>query len=276
MLRSILVGLDGSANGDSALELAVIWAGRYDTMLVGMTCVDEPGLHGVEEALAGEAYFEPLNASLLAEAGTRVDGILSRAAIRCAGAGVAFKPLADVGPPFAAILEEAQRFDLIMIGQQTHFQFGRESEPDVTLSRVLADSPRPVVVVPRRAGDGDSVIVAYDGSLQAARALFAYEATGLGRGRETRVVSVAAVRKDAARRADRAVEYLKSHGLDAVSAPMDTRRSPAEVLLGTIRADNPGLVVMGAYGQPALREFFLGSTTRTLLDQCPTPMFLFH
>ena len=35
-----------------------------------------------------------------------------------------------------------------MLGQQTHFRFGWEKEPDATLTRVLADTPRPVVAVP--------------------------------------------------------------------------------------------------------------------------------
>jgi nucleotide-binding universal stress UspA family protein len=33
---------------------------------------------------------------------------------------------------------------------------------------------------------------------------------------------------------------------------------------------------MGAYGQPVLREFFLGSTTRTMLEKSPVPTLLYH
>jgi nucleotide-binding universal stress UspA family protein len=33
---------------------------------------------------------------------------------------------------------------------------------------------------------------------------------------------------------------------------------------------------MGAYGQPVLREFFVGSVTRTALGECPIPLFLYH
>ena len=36
-------------------------------------------------------------------------------------------------------------------------------------------SSRPVVAVPREPPEGESVLVAYDGSLQAARALAAFE-----------------------------------------------------------------------------------------------------
>ena len=39
---------------------------------------------------------------------------------------------------------------------------------------------------------------------------------------------------------------------------------------------NASLFVMGAYGQPALREFFLGSVTRTLLEEASVPLFLSH
>jgi len=33
---------------------------------------------------------------------------------------------------------------------------------------------------------------------------------------------------------------------------------------------------MGGYGQPTLREFFIGSVTRNLLAQSPVPLFLYH
>jgi nucleotide-binding universal stress UspA family protein len=73
-----------------------------------------------------------------------------------------------------------------------------------------------------------------------------------------------------------AIEYLKSHGLDAIAYPVGSDRSPADVILGMVRVCNPGVVVIGAYGQPVLREFFLGSTTRTMLEGCPAPLFLYH
>ncbi len=276
MLRTILVGLDGSEHGESALGRAIRWAERLDAMVIGMGCVDEPGLHDPVEYLVGKGYFEGINASLLSDMRRRVDEVHSRAALRCAEAGVAFKALEDVGTPYVQILMEAQRFDLIMLGRETHFRFGSEQVPDVTLSNVLADSPRPLVAVPDDPDDGESVVVAYDGSLQAARALYAFEASGLGQGREVHVVSLADDQKDAARRADRAVEFLKSHKLNALPYPLGSARPPADVLLEMIRLFDPGLLVMGAYGKPVLRDFFLGSTTRTMLEKSTVPLFLYH
>ncbi len=276
MLRSILVGLDGSANSDSALELGIRWARQFDALLVGLGVVDEPGLHGPEEYLVGEAFFRGLNKDLLADARRGVEGALGRAAVRCAEAGVAFKELESVGTPYVQILMEAQRYDLIVLGHHTHFRFGSGDEPDVTLSRVLADSPRPVVAVPGVLGDGEAAVVAYDGSLQAARALAAFEATGLGQGRQVHVLSIAEDSLEAARRAERAVDFLRMHGVIAEPLARAFGHPPAEVILETVQMRDAGLLVMGAYGQPVLREFFLGSTTRTILEKCPVPVFLYH
>lgn len=277
MLRSILVGLDGSEHSDSALELGIRWAKRFDAMLVGIGIVDEPGIHGPEEFWAGEAYFRSINKGLLADTRRDVERSMSRYTRRCVEAGVAFKGLEDVGTPYVQILLEAQRYDLIVMGHHTHFQFGTGDEPDVTLSKILAECPRPVVSVPDGSGrGGEAVLVAYDGSLQAARALAAFESSGLGQGREVHVVSVADSKEDAARRSERAIEFLGFHQIKAEPWPVESDKPPAEVILETVRMVDAGLLVMGAYGQPVLREFFLGSVTRNVLENSPVPVYLYH
>lgn len=276
MLRSILVGLDGSRSSQAALELAIRWTKRFDALLVGLGVVDEPGLHGSEEALVGKAFFAELNTSLVAESRRLVERSLGQFSIRCAKAGIAFKELENIGTPYVQILMESQRYDVIMLGQQTHFEFGWSDESDETLAKVLAESPRPVVAVPDQLGSGESVVIAYDGSLQAARALSAFVAAGLGQDRDVAVVSVDREHKEAARRADRAIDYLHAHEVRAVPHVIATPSAPVQVVLEWARKPETGLVVMGAYGQPILREFFLGSVTRTLLKESPVPMFLFH
>jgi hypothetical protein len=62
--------------------------------------------------------------------------------------------------------------------------------PGETLTKVLPNCPRPVVIVPNGPSTGDAIVIAYDGSLQAARTLHAFEATGLGAAREVHVVTI--------------------------------------------------------------------------------------
>lgn len=274
MLRTILIGIDGSQQGDVALELAMRWARRFDARLVGIGCIDDPRLDVPERHVVGRSLLERFDAGPVTEMRDRIEQALATAADRCAKSGVVFEPREVVGAPDVQITKEAERQDLIVLARDTHFRFGWHDQPDPTLSQVLARTPRPVVAVPRPLVGGDTVLVAYDGSLQAARALASFEASGLGQGCQIRAVTVANREPDAARRAARAVAFLKSHGLDATPEPIASGQSPAAVILEVIQFRDPDLVVMGAYGQPILREFFIGSTTRAMLQECPVPMFL--
>lgn len=279
MLRSLMATLDPSEASEAVLERAIGWARRFEALVVGMTIVDEPGLHGPEELIAGESYFRKINEGLLDDLRRGAEQTLARAARRCAEAGVAFKPLEDFGSPAASILAEVQRYDLVLLGRRTHFRAGYESEPDGTALRVLRSSPRPVVIVPETSppapADGP-VVVGYDGSDQAAAAVGGLVATGLGRDRAVHVVAVGPDRLDAGRRAERGIDYLKSHGLAAEMEVVVDDGPPGAVLLERARALGAGLLVMGPCGKPVLRELLLGSTTRGVLAASPIPLFLHH
>jgi nucleotide-binding universal stress UspA family protein len=279
MLKSLLIGLDGSVDSRSVLELGVRWAKRFGALAVGLAVVDEPGIRISEGVLfAGDQHWYRTDpeAVLLTQSRQRVEQSLKQFAQRCGESGVTCKTLEDVGTPFVQVLMEAQCYDLILLGQQTHFDYGWEGQADETLGKVLQDSPRPVVAVPRSLGEDEAVVIAYDGSPQAARAVYAFEASGLGDSRAVHVVSVASDSKDAARLAYRAVRFLRLHGIEAEPHPVGTSESTAEVILSKLDDLDAGLLVMGAYGQPVLREFFLGSVTRTVLKESPVPVFCYH
>jgi nucleotide-binding universal stress UspA family protein len=274
MLRTMLVGVDGTASGERALELAMRWAGPAEAMVVGLGIVDEPGLHGPEEILVGERFFAPVNAALLQQSRHKVDKILDRCTLRCAERGVAFKPLEDVGVPHEAIVAESQRYDLVLLGLETHFRQGWESTPDDTFQMVLAGCPRPVVGVTANPLESGPILVAYDGSVQAARALSAFVVRGIGRDEPLHVLSVARQRREAALTADRAIDFLTHHRRPATAIAVESSQGPGEVILDTLHRGRYSLLVMGALGQPRIREFFLGSTTRSVLKGAGCPIFL--
>lgn len=68
MLRSILIGLDGSEDGGSARELALRWARQWDALLIGVTVVDEPGILSSGPALFEEGWHRSAAAPLVVEA----------------------------------------------------------------------------------------------------------------------------------------------------------------------------------------------------------------
>ena len=192
MLRSILVGLDGSPNSRSAVDLGIGWAQKFDATLVGLGVIDEPTIRKPEPApIGGGSFKKHRDEALVADARQKVEQFLEDFALRCSAAGVAYKVLRDVGLPDEQISLESQCYDILLLGKQTYFQFETHRGPDDMLTTLLKDSPRPIVTVPEQLGRGDSIVVAYDGSLQAARTLQAFQSLRLGKDREVHVVSVA-------------------------------------------------------------------------------------
>jgi nucleotide-binding universal stress UspA family protein len=280
----MLVGLDGSDHSTSAIEVGIYLARKTGALLVGLGVVEEPTIRHTEPRLlaAGVPYAEPVfYRERISSARCEVEKFLSDFRLRCSNGGVACKVLEDEGMPHEPIELQAQRYDLILLGQQTRFHFETHEGYDDTVRRVLKSSPRPVITVPARSnfkpGDpGRTVLVAYDGSLQAARALQAFEASGLANLLPTIVVSVSTEQFEASRAAERAIEFLRFHDIQAKPYPITTHRAAAPVLLEAAHAHDSVLIVMGVYGQHTLREFFLGSVTRSMLAESPVPLFLYH
>jgi nucleotide-binding universal stress UspA family protein len=277
MLKGILVGLDGSAFSDSAVTLALRWAKAAGAVLAGQTVIDRPGLSVPASVPPGSGFIRMFpDDKKLAETKTRIDNYLTRFAHRCEEAGVKSRAVGEVGDPAGAILAQAQRYDLILLGLETRFRALPDGSPCDTLDKVLLSPPRPVVAVPAELGEGNTAVIGYDGSLQAARTLAAYVATGLATSYENVVVTIHEDYEEAARTTEAAVDYLALHGVSVKALPVETRLDPAAVLLSRAGEYKAGLVVMGAFGHSTLREYFFGSTTRGVLRDSKVPVMLYH
>lgn len=88
-------------------------------------------------------------------------------------------------------------------------------------------------------------MIAYDGSLQAARAVQAFLATGLGVGKPVQVVQIGNGSGADSLHACRAVEFLKARGIAASVHDVRAAYSVAHALIGACRDLRAGLVVMG-------------------------------
>jgi nucleotide-binding universal stress UspA family protein len=278
MIRKILVGLDGSDFSVSAVDLGIGWARHFGAQLVGLGIVDEPTiLKGTPAPIGGGAFKQHRDETLLADARRRVADFLEHFGDRCRESGIAWQVLEDVGLPHEQIGLEAQSHDLVLLGQETYFHFETQRRPCETLEHVLKSAPRPVVTVPRKLTGGAATMIAYDGSLQASRALQLFQGLGLHRSQSVHIVTIGTSISEARRSAERALDFLAAH---EVRVQMHVDEVPGEstaaVLLHWARELEADLMVMGAYGKPVLREFLLGSVTKTVLRDSPVPLFLYH
>jgi nucleotide-binding universal stress UspA family protein len=121
------------------------------------------------------------------------------------------------------------------------------------------------------------VMIAYDGSVQAARTLQLFAATGLQALGDVYVVSLDPTDQVAAARiADRGVQFLRSHDIPARPPVIQCAGRTAQVILQQASELGAQLIVMGAYGRPRFEEFLLGSVTRHLLKESRVPLFMYH
>lgn len=277
MLRSILIGLDGSAYSSAAIELGIQWAWRFDARLVGLGIVDEPTIRNREPIPMGASRCKlERDQQLVADARRRVKEFLHQFVRRCVAEGVKYEVLEQTGMPDTQIVQQSKLYDLTMLGQQTHFHFETCDWPDETLRKVLRHTSRPVVTVPEVLPEGTSIVVAYDGGPQADRALQAFEALGLPGEDEVHVVSVHADRCVAGQLAGQAVDFLKQHGVKAIPRPLLPTISEDRIIIAQVQEVQAYLLVMGAYGRSMWRELVFGSTTTSVLEASPVPLFLCH
>jgi nucleotide-binding universal stress UspA family protein len=277
MLKTILLVIDGQSADHGSVELALRWSSQYDAMLVGHGMIEESAVHSLEPVPlgAGEARRE-LDAARLHQQQVLVESGLSAIAVRCARAGVTFKPLESVGRAAEEIGVEAQRADVIVIPRHVDKQQSpSQSHASTYFRTILSSAPRPVVAAAEEAPAGPAVVVAYDGSLQAARTLYALEASGLAAGKPVHVLTINDDQPEAARQGQRAVEFLAAHAIRA-TLEAKPRADRAEQIMDFARETDAGLIALGAFGQPRIREFFLGSVTSDVLAKCTIPLFLFH
>jgi nucleotide-binding universal stress UspA family protein len=276
MLQSILLVLDASPSA-SAVELGIRWGKALNALLVGLGIVDEPAIRRPEAESLGAAYYErPKDTQILENVRREVQSVLQRFSAECAAEGVACKTIENVGLPYAEILHESKLYDLVLFGSETHLRLRPGGKPDETLWHVLKQGPRPVVIAPVKPAPGSSVVIAYNGSPQADRALQAFQASGLDFGEELHVVTVETDREESARQNERAVEFLRLHNLKAQSSLLKPADTVAQTILKEVRRRQARLLVMGAYGHSTVREFILGSVTNEVLNDSPVPVFLCH
>jgi nucleotide-binding universal stress UspA family protein len=274
MIRTILIGLDGSPDGDRAVEQGIYWAKLTGAELVGVGVVDEPAICRPEPVGIWGTHFKgSRDRKLLAAARAKVRQLLDTFAARCRAAGVRCQVREESGRPAEWIREWNEDADLTLLGAESRFRFQTRRGPDGTLTDVLRKCRRPVVAIPGRPAEGQSVLVAYDGGQPAARALAVFANSGLADGRPVRVVSIAPDQELARRRADEAARYLGHFHIPAETSPIVGRKA-GEELIGQIGESRPALVVMGAFGGRRSGGYWRRSTTRRMLRRAGVPLFL--
>lgn len=177
-----------------------------------------------------------------------------------------------VGPKYALLSEEAERNDLTLLGREGNFEEQSDTAKEV-ISLLLQYRPRPIIVTPPTASPGNNILVAYDGSPRASRALQLFVLMGLAKGKNIHLLSVNSKPKVAEARVESVTGFLEKHEIRVTPHVVNARNDPTDVIFETIRATSASMVVAGAQGTTGWRQTMFGSVGDYLIRHCPVPLF---
>lgn len=280
MYRSALVALKPGESNKELLAYAVELAQRHSLLLSGIAILDRDLVSPPEAvSIGGTAFKAELDEARIARAKEQMASVTTVFSEHCSAAGVPFNAFCSTDELSPELAREVQRHDVLLLGHGEGVSPDRPKHDHSVLHMVLRRCPSPAIVVPRRPAAGaESVVVAYDGSTQATRALRSFIASGFETQSPIHVVSFDDDPAAAQSAASLARDLLLGHGYRAHSDPevIPTGRTEAELIHASCRMHGARLLVMGAYGRPALREYLFGSATKSLLDTEQLPIFLDH
>jgi nucleotide-binding universal stress UspA family protein len=182
--------------------------------------------------------------------------------------------LAGAGDQFGRL---ARRFDLAIVGQS---EPETSSVEDIIAENTLFASGRPLILVPyiqKAPLKLDNVMVCWDGSRQAARAIGDAMPLLAKAGRvEIVIVTNERGKQDEIEGADIG-EHLARHNLKVeVNRITGGGIDVADVLLSHAADSGADFMVMGGYGHSRLREFVLGGVTHSIFRSMTVPVLMAH
>jgi nucleotide-binding universal stress UspA family protein len=271
--KDLLVHVDSSSHCAMRLTLAVTLARRFGAHLTG--------LHVMPTLAISPFIADQFPTAILDEGHARIAQLREDARASFAAATRPLDSEAEWretrGDPVDAMRLAARKADLTILGQPDPGEDGAGAA-DLP-GQVVMGSGRPVLLVPYAgsfANVGGRVLVAWNGSAQAARAV--NDALPFLQSAErVVVVTVNSARGDRIEVADIA-QHLARHGIAAEISDIviDRESDVGDVLLSRASDEAVDLIVMGAYGHSRLRELVLGGVSRALLGHMTVPVLMAH
>ena len=276
MYKSILAISEGGPDAVMSFGLAARIASMFGGT-VDAVHFSESRAHVVDIAAQAMPFLKPLS-----------DGRLKA---RAAESERAFREL--IAPIAGATFtggEDVTRDQLVTLGRfSSVLLIGRpgadaDNIAPATVKAAIYDCARPVVIAPPDSAPNSgekpisSVVVAWNGSAQAARAV-GYALPFLEKARTVTIVVAGATPDDIG--TSLLLRNLGRRGIAATVETMDpgavSGRARGRALLEYAREKKADLLVMGAYGHGGLTNFLgLGGATAKVISSCPVPLLVAH
>lgn len=282
MAKRVLACIDGSFHSPAVCDAAAWAALRLEAPLTflhvlhkepGPASADLSGNIGLgtrESLLEKLAALDEKRGKLARERGNQ---LLGAARFRARTVGVAEpEALQRHGGLVETLSDQQEDTRLLVLGKRGEAAQVASEHLGSHLERVIRALHRPILVTPTEFRVPQRVMLAFDGSPTARKALEMVAASPLFRGLSCHLVMVGS--DTATARADlaRGRQILEMARFDAPAALLP---GEPEAMLGRYQQEHDiDLMIMGAYGHSRIRHLLVGSTTTAMLRKATIPLLL--
>lgn len=280
MIKRILVALDPDSDTPVAIRYAADVAERNGAVVVGLAVVDAGSIEAETRGggIGSMYYAGKLRENLTEETRARARELVAKFEASMQETGIEHSEIVREGVPFRRIVEDMKVHDLLIVGKEPHFYYGSPERNTDTLEQVVRQTIAPTIIVGKEYRPVRRVLVSYDASPVAARALQAFaHLRPFGTDVAVDVVNVYEEdENEATLVVGMAKEYLQAHGFITVEPVIIRGSEPAREILASAGHSGADVIVAGAHAVSKWREFAFGSTTSQLIEACPLPLFVHH
>ncbi|HZY55769.1 MAG TPA: universal stress protein [Reyranella sp.] len=276
MMKSILAVSEGGPDAGMSFKLAARVASEFDGAVDALHLPVGPagGMVG-GLAMSGEAMplIMNLDDERLEARSTESERVYKETLAQVKGATYTAAKTATLD----AMVAMGRCSDLVVLGRPGA---DPENVAPATVEAALYECARAVMIAPPTAGNGNfnSIVVAWNGSFQAARAL-EYAMPFLEKANKVTLLVVGTKPDDVG--ASYLARNLGRNGInptiDAIDPGAVSGRARGRALLGYTHDKGADLLVMGAYGRGQVLSFLgLGGATGKVISSCRVPLLMAH
>lgn len=267
MIKQILVATDGSENSLTAADYAINLARLFNAGIRGLFVKDVkiltgPLIHDIGTSIGGMVPYGTFNQTIREVLETQADAALNQVEGKCTQAKVTFTREIREGIVSREIIKSADDCDLIAMGKMGAHAEWRDVFLGTNVEFVVRQTHKPVLITPSEYKPFRKMLIAYDGSSFADKALRSGAEIAQAMKLPITVVCVADKKDEALQTLSKAKTFLEGYKL-AVDAVAKGERDHAVGILEICNDEESkfDILVMGAYGHSRLQEMILGSTT---------------
>lgn len=273
MIRRILVGLSGTRYTDAAIEHALELARHHGAEVAGVTDVDLASVENVGPVpIGGGAAAEGLAEHRRQLVEGHIEESIARFETACCEADVRYSVHRAVGEPFDHLINLWRYHDLTILGLQGLFEYEVIHKPDDVLLRLMSAGVRPIVAVAETHRTIEHALIAYNGSMESAKAMKRFVQMHLWPGLTLTVACFELPAEAAETLLADAATYCRTHGYEPLTEYVEG--SARDGLLACAERCGADLIVMGATARSRLFRRLLGDTALHTIQEAKVPLFL--